>query len=142
MKRTATAVWKGSPEGQGELSSLSGALKQLPYSFKTRFENEEGTAGTNPEELVAAAHAGCFAMALSLMLSQNNTPPDELRVEAAISLEKKEAGFTVTKSALSLQGKVPQIEDAKFQELARKAKENCPISRLLKCEITLDARLG
>lgn len=145
MKRKATAVWKGNgKEGKGTLSTQSGVFKEQPYSFHTRFENEDGKAGTNPEELIGAAHAGCFAMALSFALTGNDTPPDELHVDAVVSLDKDASGdgFSVTKSALTLKAKVPNIDKDKFMELANGAKQNCPISKLLKAEITLDAQLS
>lgn len=145
MKRNATAVWKGTgKEGKGTLTTQSGVFKDQPYSFHTRFENEDGKSGTNPEELIAAAHAGCFAMALSFALTNNNTPADELHVDAVVSLDKDASGdgFSVTKSALTLKAKIPNIDEAKFKELADGAKKNCPISKLLKADITLDAQLS
>lgn len=142
MKRTATSVWKGAgPEGQGTLSTQSGALKEQPYSFRMRFQNEEGKEGTNPEELIAAAHSGCFNMALSGQLSKAGYTSEELRTEATVTLEKEGEGFTVTKSALKLTAQVPGIEEEEFNKIARAAKEGCPISKLLKCEITLESTL-
>jgi osmotically inducible protein OsmC len=140
MDRSASAVWQGSLEGgKGTISSQSGVLKDTPYSYKTRFENEQGT---NPEELIAAAHAGCFTMALSAQLSSIDKAPEELKTEAVVTMEKTEDGPTVTKIHLTTRAKVPNIEKEKFDELAKKAKEGCPISRLLKAaEITLDAQL-
>ena len=142
MNRSATAVWKGSgPEGQGSLTTTSGALNNQPYSAKLRFASEDGKAGTNPEELIAAAHAGCFSMALAFRLTNNGTPPTELRTEAKVELTKKEAGWTIPSIHLVTSATVPGIDAAKFQELANNAKAGCPISRLLKTEITMDAKL-
>lgn len=141
MDRTASAVWKGSlKEGSGTIDLQSGAFKGQPYSFKMRFEDESGKSGTNPEELIAAAHASCFAMQLSHFLAENGTPADKLDAKAAVTLVP---GTGITKSALTLVGTVPGIDDAKFQELADKAKANCPISKALGAiEVTLDAKLG
>jgi osmotically inducible protein OsmC len=141
MDRHATAVWKGNlKEGQGTLDSQSGALKGLPYSFKARFEDEKGTSGTNPEELIAAAHAGCFAMQLSHFLAENGTPATSLEAKAVVTLVP---GTGITGSALTLTGKVPGIDDAKFKELAEKAKAGCPVSKALGAiNVSLDATLG
>ena len=141
MKRSATAVWNGSlKEGNGSLSTPGGALKSTPYSFGSRFASG---AGTNPEELIAAAHAGCFAMALSGVLGEAGFTPEKLEVTAEVSLENvPPAGWTVTASHLILAAKIPGIDDAKFQELAGKAKAGCPISRLLNANITLTAKLA
>ena len=140
MKRTATARWTGSlKEGGGTLDTTSGALSALPYSFKTRFENEDGRAGTNPEELIAAAHAGCYAMQLSALLAENGTPPESLDATASVELIP---GTGITGSALWLDAKVPGIEQARFSELAEKAKDVCPVSRALGAiNVTLEARL-
>ncbi len=140
MDRSASAVWHGGlKDGHGTISTQSGTLKETQYSFSTRFENG---VGTNPEELIAAAHAGCFTMALSGQLSSVEMPPDTLETTAVVTLEKTDEGPTVTKIHLTTRAKVPNIEKAKFDELAKKAKEGCPISRLLKAaEITLDAQL-
>ena len=139
MDRTASAVWHGSlKEGHGTISTQSTTLKDTQYSFKSRFE--EGV-GTNPEELIAAAHAGCFTMALSAQLTSDNHPPTTLETTAAVTLETTDAGPTVTKIHLTTRAEVPGIEVDKFNELAKKAKEGCPISRLFKAEITLDAQL-
>ena len=140
MKRTATAVWNGSlKEGKGTLTAPGGALKNTQYSFGSRFENG---AGTNPEELIAAAHAGCFAMALSGELGGAGAKPDELEATAEVTLENVTGkGWTVTASHLVLKAKIPGIDAAKFTELANKAKANCPISKLLNATITLDAKL-
>jgi osmotically inducible protein OsmC len=139
MIRKAKAVWKGTGrDGTGALSSDSGVLSSTPYSFKTRFETEPGT---NPEELIAAAHAGCFTMALAFQLQAAGFTPDELTTEAAVSLTADGAGFKIDKSALTLTAKIPGIDQAKFDELTKAAETGCPVSKLLKAEITLDARL-
>lgn len=140
MKRTATSIWKGSgQEGQGHLSTQSGVFNQQPYSFKLRFKNEEGKEGTNPEELIAAAHAGCFNMALSVELGKAGYTPTELRTEAAVFLEQQGGGFAVTKSVLTLNAQVPEIKEEEFNKIAKAAKENCPISKLLNCPIELES---
>lgn len=138
MKRTANAVWKGSgKEGQGSLTTQSKVFDEQPFSFKLRFENEDGKQGTNPEELIAAAHAGCFNMALSFALGGEGFTPDELRTEAAISLEKEGEGFAIKKSVLKLTAKVPDISKEQFEKIAQGAKENCPVSKVLNCPIEL-----
>ncbi|GGE06337.1 OsmC family peroxiredoxin [Aureimonas endophytica] len=144
MKRHATAVWQGAlADGKGQITTQSGALSGHPYSFKARFEDESGKSGTNPEELLGAAHAGCFAMQLSHFLAENGTPAEELNARAVVSVEQAEGGFAVKSSALTLEAKVPGLDDAKFQELAKKAKEGCPISKALGAiEVSLDARLA
>jgi len=140
MIRKARAVWRGTgKDGTGELSSYSGVLSSTPYSFKTRFETEPGT---NPEELIAAAHAGCFTMALAFQLQAAGFTPQELATEAAVSLEKDGDGFRISRSALTLRAQIPGIDQAKFDELARVAEKNCPVSKVLNAEITLDATLG
>jgi osmotically inducible protein OsmC len=140
MIRKAKAAWRGTGrDGDGDLSTDSGVLTETPYSFKTRFENQKGT---NPEELLAAAHAGCFTMALAFQLQNAGYTPSELVTEAAISLDPAEGGgFTITKSALTLSADVPMLDQAKFEELTKIAKENCPVSKLFKAEITLEATL-
>lgn len=140
MERTASAVWRGGlKDGKGEISTQSNALKDLQYSFSTRFENG---VGTNPEELIAAAHAGCFSMALSGQLTGAGMTAEKIDTTAAVSLEKTGVGWTVTKIHLTTKAKVPGAEKAKFDELAKAAKAGCPISRLLAAaEITLDATL-
>jgi osmotically inducible protein OsmC len=139
MQRKAGAVWKGGlKDGQGTLTTESGVLRATPYSFSTRFE---GVKGTNPEELIAAAHAGCFSMALSAELGKAGLTPDTISTEAAVTLEKKDQGFTITKSHLEVTGKVPGADQAKFQEIANAAKKGGPVSRLLNAEITMNARL-
>ncbi|KLE34474.1 OsmC family protein [Aurantiacibacter luteus] len=122
-------------EGKGHVSTGSGALSDQPYGFQTRFEDKPGT---NPEELIAAAHASCFTMALSFKLAEAGHTDGSVATEAKVSLEKDDGGFTVTKSALSTTAKVPGMDQAKFEELAADAKANCPISKLLDCEITLE----
>ena len=140
MDRSASAVWHGSlKEGKGTISTQSGVLKESQYSFGTRFENG---VGTNPEELIAAAHAGCFTMALSGQLTSADLVPESLETTAVVTMEKTDDGPTVTKIHLVTKAKVPGADKDKFDELAKKAKEGCPISRLLKAaEITLDAQL-
>ncbi len=129
MDRTATAVWKGNlKEGSGVLDTQSGALKDAPYSFKMRFEDESGRSGTNPEELIAAAHAGCYAMQLSHFLAENGTPAAKLEATAAVRLVP---GTGITESNLTLKADVPGIDAAKFDELANKAKAECPVSKAL-----------
>ena len=133
---TASATYEGLGKGgKGHVSTGSGALSAQPYGFQTRFEDE---AGTNPEELVAAAHASCFTMALSFKLAEAGHEDGSVVTSAEVTLEKQDGGFTVTRSALSTKGKVPGLEQAKFEELAADAKANCPISKLLDCEISLE----
>ena len=140
MTTYGTAVWKGGlKDGKGAISTKSGALKDYPYGFAARFE---GQPGTNPEELIGAAHAGCFTMALSLILGEAVSTAEQMDTMAEITLAEQDDGFAVTKSALTLRAKIPGIDNAKFQELAAKAKAGCPISKLLKTEITLDAALA
>jgi lipoyl-dependent peroxiredoxin len=139
MERTATAVWNGSlKEGRGTISSQSGVLSDAPYSFVTRFENGKGT---NPEELIAAAHAGCFTMALSAQLGTMNVTPEKLNTVATVTLEKLDAGWTISKIHLDVTARVPGISPAAFESAANSAKANCPVSRLLKADITMAARL-
>jgi osmotically inducible protein OsmC len=139
MERNATAVWTGAlKDGKGSISTQSGVLSEAPYSFVTRFENGKGT---NPEELIAAAHAGCFTMALSAQLGTMNITPQSLRTTATVTLEKLEAGWTVSKIHLDLAANIPGISAAAFESATASAKANCPISRLLKAEITLTAHL-
>jgi len=144
MKRHANAIWQGTlTEGTGTLTSQSGALSNLPYSFKGRFQDETGMSGTNPEELIAAAHAGCFAMQLSHFLAENGTPATKLDATATIDLDMSGGGATIKSSTIELIGTVPGIDDAKFKELADKAKAGCPVSRALGAiEVNLNARLG
>lgn len=143
MKRKTTAIWQGNgAEGKGILSSTSGVLNNTPFSSTTRFKNEDGLAGTNPEELIAAAHSGCFAMALSYGLAGAGFTATELKVEAAVNIEKITDHFEITGIHLDLTGNVPGISEEKFLELAGAAKVNCPVSRALKAvNITLSAKL-
>jgi osmotically inducible protein OsmC len=138
--RKAKAVWQGTGRaGTGTLSTDSGVLAATPYSFKTRFENEKGT---NPEELIAAAHAGCFTMALAFQLQAAGFTPTELATEAAVTIEQEGQGFRISKSALTLRAKVPNLDEPTFSKLAKDAEKNCPVSKVLNAEITLDAKLG
>lgn len=141
MDRHATAVWKGNlKQGTGTIDTQSGAFPAQPYSFKARFEDESGKTGTNPEELIAAAHAGCFAMQLSHFLAEAGTPAEKLEAKAVVTLVP---GTGITGSALTLVGVVPGIDEAKFKELADKAKAECPVSKALGAiDVTLDARLA
>jgi osmotically inducible protein OsmC len=139
MIRKANAVWNGSGrDGEGRLTTASGVLSDSLYGFKTRFENEPGT---NPEELIAAAHAGCFSMALAFGLQRAGFTPDEIRTEAAVTLDPDGDGFKISRSALTLRARIPGIDEAKFREIAGDAEKNCPVSRVLNAEITLDAAL-
>src|SRR5438046_10455333 len=139
MIRKAKAIWRGTGRtGNGNISTDSGVLAETPYSFRTRFENEKGT---NPEELIAAAHAGCFTMALAFRLQGAGYTPTELNTEAAVTLEPEGQGFRISRSALTLRTQVPNLDETKFVELAKDAEETCPVSKLLKAEITLDAKL-
>ena len=141
MKRTADAHWTGSlKDGNGTLDMQSGVFSGQPYTFKGRFVDETGQSGTNPEELIAAAHAGCFAMQLAHFLAENGSPPDRLDVQAAVELIP---GTGITGSALTVKASVPGIGEAKFQELAAKAKDECPVSKALGAiAVTLDATLN
>jgi osmotically inducible protein OsmC len=139
MERKAGALWKGGlKDGKGTVNSASGVLLKTPYSFSTRFEEGKGT---NPEELIAAAHASCFSMALSAELGKAGLTPDTISTEATLTMEKKEAGFTITKIHLDVSAKVPNTDQAKFQEAANNAKKGCPVSRVLNAEITMNAKL-
>jgi lipoyl-dependent peroxiredoxin len=139
MQRKASAVWHGDlKSGRGSISTASGVLQETQYSFGTRFENG---LGTNPEELIAAAHAGCFAMAFSAELGKAGFTPTALHATATVSLEKTEAGWTVTESHLDLTAKIPGIDAARFTAIASAAKAGCPISRLLNAKVTLAATL-
>ncbi|MCA1582639.1 MAG: OsmC family protein [Acidobacteria bacterium] len=139
MKRKASAQWQGDLKaGKGKISTESGILSSTPYSFTTRFENEKGT---NPEELIAAAHAGCFTMALSAELGKAGLVAESLRTSATVTLDKVDAGWGVTESHLEVVAKIPGASDEAFQKAAHAAETGCPISRLLKAKITLDARL-
>lgn len=139
MKRKGSAVWNGGLKGgKGTVSTDSGVLSNTQYSFSTRFEDG---IGTNPEELVGAAHAGCFSMAFSAQLENAGFPPEEVRTTATLTFEKTEPGFTVTAIHLDCEAQVPGIDQAAFDTAANNAKEGCPISRLLNTEISLDAKL-
>jgi osmotically inducible protein OsmC len=139
MKQKASAVWQGSlKEGTGTISTGSGALVAKPYSFKTRFEGEQGT---NPEELIGAAHAGCFSMAFSMILGMAGFTPDKIETTATITLEQKDGGFAITASHLDMTASIPGIDEAAFQDAAAKAKAGCPVSKLLNATITLTAKL-
>jgi osmotically inducible protein OsmC len=143
MIRHGSAVWNGTiKEGSGTVSTPSGVLNNTPYSFKLRFEDESGTNGTNPEELIAAAHAGCFSMALSGQLTRAGFTAESLATSAALTLEQKDGGFAITKVHLTLDAKVPGITAEQFHELANAAKAGCPVSKVLNAEITLSATLG
>lgn len=138
-KRRATAVWKGGlQDGNGVITTDSGVLKDTQYSFKTRFEDG---VGTNPEELIAAAHAGCFAMALSMILGTKGMKAESIKAQATVTLEKVGEGFDVTSSHLDVDVRIPGADQAAFDEAAQAAKAGCPISKLLKTEITMTARL-
>ncbi|WP_412461062.1 OsmC family protein [Pseudomonas sp. SC11] len=139
MKKTASAIWEGGlKDGKGRLSTESGSLKQNPYGFNTRFE---GLPGTNPEELIGAAHAGCFSMALSMMLGEQNLTPERIDTTAEVTLDKQDDGFAITAVHLILKAKVPGASDQQFHDIANKAKAGCPVSKLLNAKITLDATL-
>jgi osmotically inducible protein OsmC len=139
MVRTASAHWAGGlKDGKGTVSTASGVLKDTQYSFSTRFENG---VGTNPEELVAAAHAGCFSMALSGQLGNAGMTAESIDTKASLTFEKTDAGFTVTSIHLDVSVKIPGADQAKFDEATQNAKKGCPISRLLNTNITMDAKL-
>jgi osmotically inducible protein OsmC len=145
LKRSSSVVWNGAvTTGAGKITTLSGALKDQPYSASARFQSEDGRAGTNPEELIAAAHASCFTMAVSAQLTNAGHPPTELHTTATVSMDKQDIGWTITGIALELTGTVPGIAADKFQELADAAKKGCPISRALAAvsNITLTAKLA
>jgi osmotically inducible protein OsmC len=143
MIRKSTAVWRGDAlHGSGELTTQSEAFRGQPYSFKTRFQSEDGKAGTNPEELLGAAHAGCYAMATSFALSEAGHPPTELRVTAGVDIAKVDDGFAIKSIALDLEARVPGIGAEKFQTIAEQAKKGCPLSKALAATpITLSAKL-
>lgn len=139
MIKKAWAIWKGGiKDGGGTISTETGVLKEAPYGFKSRFE--EGP-GTNPEELIGAAHAGCFSMALSLMLGEAGLKPEQIDTKAAVTLDKVGDGFEITASHLTVVARIPGADQAKFMEIASKAKAGCPVSKLMKANITMDARL-
>jgi osmotically inducible protein OsmC len=139
MQRKGNAVWNGGlKDGKGTVSSASGVLNNTPYSFVTRFENEKGT---NPEELIAAAHAGCFSMALSGQLGAANLKADRIATEATVTLEKLESGFAITTVHLQVSARVPGATQEQFNTAANNAKAGCPVSKLLNAKITMDAKL-
>lgn len=139
MDRKASAVWKGGlKDGKGEFSAPSGVFSHVPYSFKTRFED---APGTNPEELIAAAHASCFSMALSAQLGAANFTPESINTTANLKLEKVEGGFAITTIHLDVTAKVPNADDAAFQKAAENAKAGCPVSKVLNAKITMSAKL-
>ncbi len=140
MQRKASAVWRGGlKDGRGQVSSASGVLKDTPYSFSTRFENQPGT---NPEELIAAAHAGCFSMALSAQLGNAGMTPESIETTATLTMDKTDAGFTITAIHLDVNARVPNADRAKFEEAANNAKAGCPVSRVLNAKITMNATLA
>ena len=139
MQRKASAVWKGGlKDGKGVVSADSGVLSNTPYSFATRFEN---TPGTNPEELIAAAHAACFSMALSAQLGGANLSPSSINTTATLTLEKLESGFTITAIHLDVKAQVPNADAAAFNKAAENAKTGCPVSKVLNAKITMTAKL-
>lgn len=139
INRSGSAAWSGGlKDGKGTISTQSGALDAYPYGFATRFE---GMPGSNPEELIAGAHASCFTMALSLILGEAGLTAEKMETSAVVTLEQQEGGFAITASKLTLKAKIPGADDATFQELAAKAKAGCPVSKLLKADISLDAEL-
>jgi lipoyl-dependent peroxiredoxin len=145
LKRTSTAVWRGTgPKGTGAITTLSGALKDAPYGFNTRFASEDGKAGTNPEELIAAAHASCFTMATSFQITTAGKEPTKLETVATVSMEKQDIGWTIVAIHLELTGEVPGITADEFKTFAENAKKGCPISRALAAvaSITMNATLS
>jgi osmotically inducible protein OsmC len=139
MERKASAVWQGSlKDGEGEFSATSGVFSHVPYSFKTRFE---GAPGTNPEELIAAAHAACFSMALSAQLGGANLTPESINTTANLKMEKLDSGWAITEIRLDVKAKVPNADDAAFQKAAADAKAGCPVSKVLNAQITMSAKL-
>jgi osmotically inducible protein OsmC len=139
IKKYGSAEWQGGlKDGKGTISTQSGALDSYPYGYKQRFE---GVKGSNPEELIGAAHASCFSMAFSLMLEKEGLTADYIKTKAEITLEEVEGGFAVSGSHLIMTAKIPGVDDAKFKQIADKAKQGCPISKLLVTKITLDASL-
>jgi lipoyl-dependent peroxiredoxin len=143
LKRRGHAVWNGTgAEGQGRLSTFSGALQDQPYSTAMRFQSEDGRAGTNPEELIAAAHAACFNMALSFQLTGAGFPPEELRTDAVMTMEQEGVHWSITAVRLELAARVPGIPEEKFQELVEAAKSGCPVSKVLNADISVVAELA
>lgn len=142
MKRNAHAVWRGAgSDGSGKVTTGSGAVTDQPYTTHTRFEDETGLSGTNPDELLAAAHASCFTMALAYQLSGAGHTPDELSTDAELTMQKGDTGWSITASHLSVRGRVPGIAADEFEEIAQRAKDGCPVSRALSIDISLDATL-
>ncbi len=140
MKRSASAHWAGDLKtGKGTISTQSGVLDENPYGFNTRFEDQPGT---NPEELIGAAHAGCFSMALSMILGQHDLTAESIDTKADVSLEEKDGGFAITAVHLTLKAKIPGATQAQFEEATNAAKSGCPVSKLINAEITLDAELA
>lgn len=139
IQKKGSAEWQGSlKQGKGTVSTESGVLKQNPYGFNTRFE---GQAGTNPEELIGAAHASCYSMALSMILGEADLEPESIKTEATVTLEQDDSGFTISAIHLDTTARIPGADQAKFDEAANKAKEGCPVSKLFNARITLDAKL-
>lgn len=143
MKRTALAHWVGDGKtGKGNVSTQSGALKELPYSFNSRFESEDGKAGTNPEELLGSAHAGCFSMQLAFMITDAGFKVDDIKTNASVDVQKKDSGFEIVEITLNLKAKIPGISHEKFEEISNKAKSSCPLSKALAAtKITLVSEL-
>jgi osmotically inducible protein OsmC len=140
MQRKASAVWKGGlKDGKGTVSSTSGVLSNTPYSFTTRFEN---APGTNPEELIAAAHAACFSMALSAQLGSANITPESISTNLTLTMEKQDSGWTITSSHIDVVGKVPGADAATFQKYAEAAEKGCPVSKVLNAKISMNAKLA
>ena len=140
VQKSGSAKWSGDLKtGTGSISTQTGALNEHPYGFKARFE---GGPGSNPEELIGAAHAACFSMALSMILGESDMKADEIATKATVTLEEKDGGFAITKIHLDLTAKIPGASEADFMEAATKAKENCPVSKLMNAEITMDAKLA
>lgn len=140
MKKSASAVWKGGvKQGQGSISTETGVLKEAPYGFKSRFEDGPGT---NPEELIGAAHAACFSMALSMMLGQEDLQPESIHTTAQVTLNEVDGGFEISAIHLDVSADVPEADADTFEKIANKAKEGCPVSKLLNADITMDARLA
>lgn len=138
MKRKVNAIWKGDGnDGNGVLSTQSGAISNMPYSFTTRFKNDDGKLGTNPEELIAAALSGCFNMKLAFVLNENGYNPDELATDAELTF----IDGVITQIEMNLNGKVPNLNQSSFEDFANEAKNNCPISGVLNCRITLNTKL-
>ncbi|MEX1221699.1 MAG: OsmC family protein [Idiomarina sp.] len=140
MKRNASAQWKGGlKDGKGTISTDSGVLENTQYSFGTRFENGKGT---NPEELIASAHAGCFSMALAMLLGEADVTPDSVDTKASVSLEEDDSGFSITKIHLDVKVKASGIDNDEFQKIAGKAKDGCPVSKVLRADISMSASLN